>query len=90
MCEYQAQEIKNLSKRIENQRQELARLQSLYNQEVWRANFYEVRSRRLDDALTELVTLKDKVKDADPDDYERRKPLAWEAARKAIGWDGDL
>lgn len=33
------------------------------------------------DALAELVALKDGPRD---EDYERRKPLAWEAARKAL------
>lgn len=35
-------------------------------------------------ALAELVTLKDKVKSNNPDDYERRKPRAWQAAREAL------
>lgn len=39
---------------------------------------------RYKSSLTELVTLKDSVKESDPPDYERRKPLAWEAARQAI------
>jgi len=34
--------------------------------------------------IDELVTLKDKVKKEDPEDYQRRKPLAWEAARKLL------
>jgi hypothetical protein len=38
----------------------------------------------LKSALRELVDLKDNVKETDPDDYERRKPLAWEAARNAL------
>lgn len=36
-------------------------------------------------ALTELVTLKDTIKTADPADYERRKPLAWREARRVLG-----
>ncbi len=35
-------------------------------------------------ALTELVTLKDGPRD---EDYERRKPLAWQAARDALALD---
>jgi hypothetical protein len=41
-------------------------------------------------ALSELVELKDVVKDADPEDYERRKPLAWEAARKVLEPDAGI
>ena len=39
---------------------------------------------RLRSVLSELVTLKDQVKGADPLDYERRKPLAWKNAREAL------
>jgi hypothetical protein len=42
------------------------------------------RIKELESALTELVDLKDNVKEGDPEEYERRKPLAWEAARKAV------
>lgn len=35
-------------------------------------------------ALEELVYLKDHLKHVDPMEYERRKPLAWEAAREAL------
>lgn len=43
------------------------------------------RIKELEVALVELVTLKDHVKESDPEDYERRKEPAWEAARKAMG-----
>lgn len=59
--------------------------------EVW-FNLDEVRELErilvshdaLLEASEELVYLKDYLKHMDPDEYERRKPLAWEAARKAI------
>lgn len=38
----------------------------------------------LGESLGELVTLKDDVKHTDPEGYERRKPLAWQAARDAL------
>lgn len=44
----------------------------------------ESRERMLFEALAELVELKDVVKHQDPDDYEKRKPLAWQKAREAI------
>lgn len=46
---------------------------------------YEKRVATLYDALDELVTLKDSVKQVAPEEYERRKEPAWEAARRAIG-----
>lgn len=36
------------------------------------------------EATRELVDLKFTVKDADPADYEKRKPSAWENARRAL------
>jgi hypothetical protein len=45
----------------------------------------EQENARLTEALTELVDLKDDVKQRDPADYKRRKPLAWNAARVALG-----
>jgi hypothetical protein len=35
-------------------------------------------------ALEELVLLKDDLKHVAPHEYQRRKPLAWEEARRAI------
>lgn len=36
------------------------------------------------EALAELLLLKDDLKQSDLEEYERRKPLAWEAGRSAL------
>ncbi len=46
---------------------------------------YRAEVERLRAALRELVALKDGPRDAD---YERRKPAAWDAARRALDGDG--
>jgi len=45
-----------------------------------------IKVKALEDALKELVTLKN-MKDSamDTDDYKKRKPIAWEVARKLVG-----
>lgn len=47
------------------------------------------KNRELTAALAELVDLKDNVKQTDPSDYEERKPLAWEEARRVLKGGGE-
>jgi hypothetical protein len=61
---------------------------SPYDWKAWKEFFMQMRliehAHELLEALEELVHLKDELKHTDQAEYERRKPLAWEAARKAI------
>ena len=62
----------------------------------WDAVFYLIAERdvatrkigELESVLAELVFLKDVLKEERPDEYEQRKPGAWEAARQAVAKRG--
>jgi hypothetical protein len=52
----------------------------------WEGEAWRVRGEReaAEEALRELVALKDVVKAGDPAEYERRKGSAWDAARAVL------